>query len=227
MKYVYGTFEKLSGWNKEIVSVSKLIKEQIKGYYGLDSTVIYNGIDTEKFKPIPQQEARVILDLPKENPIGIFVGRPKYSKGFDIFLKVAKANKDINFLCVTDWNINLKNKNILVRHNIPNNEMYKYYSASDFLIFPSRFEGCSYVPLEAMACDLPVVASKTGLFYEIDSGQAGYVISSHDSLDYIKAIENLLSSGEKIKPRKFVKENFSFEIFSDNYRNFVENLLKS
>lgn len=226
-KYINGTFERLSGQNKEVITVSRFVKEQIKRYYGIDSVVIHNGIDIERFRPIPKEEARVELNLPEESPIGIFVGRPEYAKGFDILLKAAEMNRDIVFLCVTDLEIKSLRKNVIIRSSVPNVEMYKYYSASDFLIFPSRFEGCSYVPLEAMACNLPIIASNTGLFYEIDSSDLGYVISSYDPLDYLKAIENILSSEKNIKSRQFIKKNFSFKIFSKNYREFVKNLLKN
>jgi len=171
-KYQNGTFEKVSGKKKRVVSVSKFVKEQIKKYYGLNSTVIHNGIDVEQFKPISKEYAREMLNLPRDSHIGIFVGRPEYAKGFDII------------------------------------------------------EGCSYVPLEAMACNLPVIASKTGLFYEINSPEIGAVISTWNAIDYSNAIKKVLQNPDKFKPRNFIKKNFSFGIFEKRYKNFVNDILE-
>jgi len=225
-KYQNGTFEKVSGKKKRVVSVSKFVKEQIKKYYGLNSTVIHNGIDVEQFKPISKEYAREMLNLPRDSHIGIFVGRPEYAKGFDIILELSELNKQINFLCISDRAIDIRNKNIIIRFQIQNEELYKYYSASDFLIFPSRFEGCSYVPLEAMACNLPVIASKTGLFYEINSPEIGAVISTWNAIDYSNAIKKVLQNPDKFKPRNFIKKNFSFGIFEKRYKNFVNDILE-
>jgi glycosyltransferase involved in cell wall biosynthesis len=225
-KHLYGPFEKLSGRNKENIAVSGFIKEQIKRYYGLDSTVIHNCVDVKRFKPIAKDDAREELKLPPDTPIGIFVGRPSYSKGFDVFLKTAELNKNVDFLCVTEAEIKPPNKNVIVRSKVPNEDMYMYYSASDFLIFPSRFEGCSYVPLEAMACNLPVIASKTGLFYEMeDPSSIGYVIPSFDPAEYSRVVRLVVSENVKFRPRKFVVEHFTFDVFKRNYRDLVNKLV--
>jgi|Deesub1362B_J571_1020462.scaffolds.fasta_scaffold01762_7 glycosyltransferase involved in cell wall biosynthesis len=225
-KYQNGMFERISGWNKKIISVSKSVKEQIKKYYGLSSTVIHNGVDLEIFKPIPKEYTREILNLPKEAIIGIFVGRPEYAKGFDIILKLSELNRQIDFLCITDREIEIRNKNIIIRSKIPNKELYKYYSASDFLIFPSRFEGCSYVPLEAMSCNLPVIVSKTGIFYEINPPEVGAVVPTWRVADYSNAIKKILNNRDEFNPRKIVRRDFSFKRFAKDYKNFVSSIVE-
>ena len=46
-------------------------------------------------------------------------------------------------------------------------EVIKLYNSCDCLLFPSLYEGFGFPPLEAMACGLPVVSSKTGSMAEI------------------------------------------------------------
>ncbi|MCC6346201.1 MAG: glycosyltransferase family 4 protein, partial [Nitrospirales bacterium] len=41
------------------------------------------------------------------------------------------------------------------------------YSAADFLLFPSLYEGFGYVVAEALACGLPVLSTRVGIAREI------------------------------------------------------------
>jgi glycosyltransferase involved in cell wall biosynthesis len=55
------------------------------------------------------------------------------------------------------------------------------YRSADALVFPSRLEGLPLVPLEAMACGLPVVAMETSSVRElVVDGQTGFLVPSDD-----------------------------------------------
>jgi len=230
-KYVYGFFERVSGWNKSaVVSVSNFMRNQIKKYYNLNSVVIPNGVDMNQFFPIPKEEAREELKLPTDQNIGIFVGRPTYSKGFDIMLKLFSLCEDTTFLCISNEEIATRKNNVITKTNVTRKDMCMYYSASDFFILPSRFEGCNYSILEAMACNLPVITSSVGIFYDMDHqlrANCGYILSTYSSLEYKKAIDHLLSSDRIFDTRTFITNNFSFDKFSENYRRLADQLLSA
>jgi len=61
-----------------------------------------------------------------------------------------------------------------------------YYSAADFLLFPSRYESLSYSSIEALACDLPVVASRTGVFEDLNEEDVGILITTSNQMNIPK-----------------------------------------
>jgi len=222
-RYIYSYFEKLSAKNaKRRVSNSCFTQKNVEEYYGLESEVIHNAIDTEVFRPIPKQEARRAVNLPEEGEVALFVGRPDYSKGFDIVIEISKKHKDMTFVCVVNPPVSIEEKNIRIKSGIDSEELAKYYSASDFLLYPSRFDGFGYVPLEALSCNTPVISSRTGIVSEIEL-EGGFVISEHDPSLYSQAVDEVLKCND-IRTHKYVKKNFSLGTFSKRYEELVETL---
>lgn len=65
--------------------------------------------------------------------------------------------------------------------NIPNKELYKYYSQGSVFLLPSLEEGLSLALLEAMACGLPVVCSEnTGAKEVLEGGRGGFIVPIRD-----------------------------------------------
>ena len=54
----------------------------------------------------------------------------------------------------------VKDDNVILISYVKNNELYKYYSASDYFLLPSTQEGQALVCLEAFSCGLPVLINK-------------------------------------------------------------------
>jgi glycosyltransferase involved in cell wall biosynthesis len=73
---------------------------------------------------------------------------------------------------------------------VPNDQLVHYYNKADAFVLASIEEGCSIVPLEAMACGLPVVLSDhTGSHELIVDGEDGYVFRARDT----QQLETILS----------------------------------
>lgn len=69
---------------------------------------------------------------------------------------------------------------IVQLQGVPDNEMPLLYNSCDLLLFPSFYEGFGWPPLEAMACGLPVVASRADALQEV----IGDVSPMADARDY-------------------------------------------
>lgn len=221
--YIYPHYEKLAAERATVVVAnSEFTKSNLEKYYGIKNVkVILNCVDTDTIKPIDRATARRKVGLPVDKKIVLFVGRPDYTKGFDIVEKVAEQNKDISFVYVLNPPVASRSKNVLVRDAVDHTLLKYYYSAADFVIFPSRFEGFGYVPLEALACNTQVVSSKVG-------------IVSGLKIDGLHTVENTQEAfSEKIRSMDFektdarlsIEEKFSFERFAKEWRELVDKIV--
>lgn len=106
---------------------------------------------------------------------------------------------------------------IINREHINEDELVKAYNSSDVLVFPSIYEGFGIPPLEAMACEVPVIASNVSSLPEV-VGDAGILVNP-------LSVENITSAIKNIKIKKGLKENLikkglkNLERFSEK-RNF-------
>jgi glycosyltransferase involved in cell wall biosynthesis len=80
-------------------------------------------------------------------------------------------------------------KNIRLLGFIPDEELPLYYNTADFFILPSKSgEGLPLVSLEAMACGLPVIATKVGGVEEIMEKNFGIIIPPNNPNSLEEAI---------------------------------------
>lgn len=90
-------------------------------------------------------------------------------------------------------NLNLQKNICFVGGKTPQ-ELFKLIDAADIALFPSMAESFGKAALEAIACGLPVIASKDVEAYKIfmKHGFNSLMVNS-SAIDYVDAIENLLS----------------------------------
>jgi glycosyltransferase involved in cell wall biosynthesis len=217
--HVQPLFEKFTANSKKVVTVSHKTRRELEQLYGLSAEVIENGVPLDHFRPIPREEARERLGIKWDGPIGIFVGRTDSTKGFDIVKAVAAKRKDMRILCVTGSD--LVEKGMITARKVPNEQMPFYYSSADFLFFPSFYESASYASIEALACGLPVVAYRTGLFEDIEEHRVGRFLTSRDPEDYSRAIDEVLGHG-KYSSRQVAEERYSLDRFIADYRSLAQ-----
>lgn len=214
-KYISPFFEKLCLNNGVNIAVSSKVQRELKKYYKTESRVIENAVP-DIFHNIPKEKARKEIGIDYSGPLGIFVGRTDQTKGFDIVLKISK---NIKIICVTPSD-RQSTDNILVRTNVEYENMPKYYSAADFLIFPSRYESSGYSVMEAIKCGIPVVASKTGILEDIDPNEVGAIVDIDDYEGYVKGVKQVIKSN--FTPSSEISKRFSMERFKKEYFDLVK-----
>lgn len=217
-------FHRLAGRRKRIVAVSVSVLQEVKDYYRMHGEVIPNGVDTNLFRRVDQSEARQKIGLSEEATVGLFVGRSEYAKGFDILLKVAEALSDVTFV-IAGGSAPLK-PNVRPVGKIPRSQMPLLYSASDFLLLPSRYEGFNLSVLEALACNLPIVVSQAAYPFPDDPSRFGSVVANQSLDEYVRAIRAVIERGSPINSRREIVSRYSFDVFRDNWRRLTETMLE-
>ena len=218
-------FDRLSGRDKNVVAVSHSVLREVEKYYRFNGRVMLNATDMTHFRKLDTRLSRETLGLPARAPIGLFVGRAEYPKGFDIFLAVARSLPDITF--VVAGNCSQVEPNVRVLGEVPHSKMPLCYSAADFLFMPSRYEGFSLSILEALACDLPVVVSEAAFNLTVDASECGYVAKSLQPEEFVRGIHEVQEHSSSYAPRRAIATIYTFEAFRDNWRSLVQTLLEN
>jgi len=104
-------------------------------------------------------------------------------------------------------------------------EMLNFYSAADILLLPSAYEGVSLAIYEAMAMQLPVVASDVGGQAELITAETGFLVTKGDGDEqevqaYVRVLLPLIQNqplrqtiGERARQR--IVESFSLTSMAD------------
>ncbi|MDJ0817710.1 MAG: glycosyltransferase [Desulfobacterales bacterium] len=166
---------------------------------------IPNGIDLEHFQPIAN--ARSNLDIAEKEKIILYVAhsagwKSNYRKGLtdlaDAFVNEILPKHPATLLMVAGEGLVPNHPNVMPIGFIPQEKLPLYYSAADMLAVPSLADNLPYTILEAMACQLPVVAAQVGGIPEqVENTVNGYLYPKSDCHALADAIISLLESPEK------------------------------
>jgi glycosyltransferase involved in cell wall biosynthesis len=86
---------------------------------------------------------------------------------------------------------------------VPHEEVVRWYRHAKLFVFPSYLESFGLPLLEAMAAEIPLVASDIPVFHEI-AGNAAYFANPHDAQSLARAMEAVLfdpAAGELLVKR--------------------------
>ncbi len=160
---------------RKILAVSSEVKRDIMATYNVPDekiSVIYNGVDHNRFHPRHRNSARERIrgqwKIPREAPLVLFVGNGFERKGLDRLVKIWGAPQLANaYLLVVgedaqkgryaSWARSQAAGRILFAGR--QNDIESYYGAADLLALPALQEAFGNVVLEALASGLPVLVS--------------------------------------------------------------------
>ncbi len=160
---------------------------------GLDPHVIPNGVDMIRFSPIDRHLARERLGWQESGHVALFASCPDFpNKGFPI------AEGAVNHAArALGQRVELK-----VLWNIDPDRVSLYMSAADALILASQQEGSPNVVKEALACELPVVATAVGDLPELLAGLRGCHVCARTPVALGNALALALPSGRLTSGRE-------------------------
>ena len=188
---------------------------------------IPNGLDTVRWVRASEEDkvaARRELGLPADAVMVLFVGRFAHQKGLPDLLEAWADTPQLQDAMLVlvgapsrDDPIEpiAANERVIVRDWT--NDIKRYYHASDILVLPSIAEGLPNTLLEAMACGLPVVATRVGGTPSlIRDGDNGLLVDPGDRLGLGTAISALVvDSGLRERfghaAASTVRENYDIE----------------
>ncbi len=229
-----------------IISVSHALKKDIMEY-GLDGDkidVIYNGVDTEFYKP-SEKTFREEHAEGFDNLL-VFVGRIIQQKGLDHLIDampaILKEHKSTRLLIVGKGKLvpRLQEKiskmgldnNIIFPGFIDDARMPELYSSADLFVLPSLWETFGFVLVEAGACGTPLCGSNAGGIPEvIQDGKNGLVFEKADPKALANKVNIMLSDNNLRrdmgrKSREIAVEKFDWEIISDQTKAFYSRAME-
>jgi glycosyltransferase involved in cell wall biosynthesis len=186
-----------------IVTVSEASRSEIERYFGIpekEIAVVYNGTDTDLFRPVPGVAKQTDL---------IFVGRTEdRKKGIGTLLEALSLLPERVTLKIVDGRIpenglvprlvrkfGLAGRVAIQGRFLELPELVREYSTGRVAVVPSFFEGFGFPASEAMACGLPVVANAAGALPEVvgSDGAAGLLVPPRDARALASVLGDLLA----------------------------------
>jgi len=152
-------------------------------------------VDFELFCPQPREDACAALNLDPSKKYLLFAANPNIPvKRFPLASSVADC------LRRRDPSIEL-----LVVFREPQSRLPLYMNACDALIFPSYQEGSPNLVKQAMACNLPVVATDVGDVRELIGKTVGCYICQPEVEEFTNRLYQILQSGQRTDGRNQVR----------------------
>ena len=176
---VYGSvpFQAISVSTADDLVARGIDREQIK--------VIYPGIDTSRFTPVPA--------LREPEPLFLYLGRLKRYKGVDVVLRAfaALANPAARLLIAGSGDYRPALERLATSLDLGDRARFLGFISEEeklallrrawALLFASPKEGWGITNLEAAACGTPVIASDApGLRESVRHGETGYLVPHGD-----------------------------------------------
>ena len=225
---------------KRIITPSKSSREGIVNEFKCNKeniTVINNGLDTDEFSPednSKRREYRLITTASADVPL----------KGLDFSLKaLKKLKKDFpNIHLVVIGTIKkgghteklIKklgiDNDVIFKSNLTKNEIKKCYSKSSIAIVSSLYEGFGYPVIEAMSCEVPLIATNVSSIPELTLKFAKLIEPKNEDMIY-KSVKDILANYDKYKKiafqgREHVINQFNWIKITQEYENIIFETIK-
>lgn len=193
------------------ITISNWLKEWVNENYNKNAAVCGCGINHDVFYP----RQNVLENIEGTKIMGIF-GELEYKGNKDLIaalnILVGKY-PDINLIAVSSkrriFDKLVAEEDIKFNYTFyerpSDDELAELYSSADIFAFPSHIEGFGLPPLEAMACNTPVVTTDClGVRDYVDNGKNAIMVPPKNPVELAKGIESLFNNEQLMQ---LFKEN--------------------
>jgi glycosyltransferase involved in cell wall biosynthesis len=252
-----GIILKIFSRSAAITGLSEQIRQQLLAIGTSADRIkkLYNGVDTERFKPLEEAERnrlRQRLNFDPSDLILLYTGRLVEGKGLEdiiaVWTDILHICPNAKFVLVGSGkcggeayrkdSVEEELKKTVSDKKLPNiffigdqERTEIYYQIADIFIFLSKSEGVSNVLLEAMASGLCILASDIGGNRElITHNNNGILVPYGDSQKLCQALADILSNALTRDVLgeatvRQVREKYNFSIITKNYINVYQEIL--
>lgn len=191
-----------------VVVMSQEMADQLDG----DCHVIPHGVDFDRFRPMPQAEARAELGWDRDAHHVLFpYGPSRQVKDFPRARRIVeRARPEI------DAPVELQTMTGVAHERVP-----RYMNAADALLLTSKREGSPNTVKEALACNCPVIATDVGDVAERLDGVAHSTAASDDA-ELADALVETLRAGERSDGREAISH-----LSRENQLDQIESVYRS
>jgi glycosyltransferase involved in cell wall biosynthesis len=161
--------------------VSPALAEELPARPARRAQVLPCGVELERFRPLPRAEARAELGLQSDGRYALFAADPaRPEKRYDRAAALASAT----------------GAELLTLGGVEPARVPLLVNAANAVLVPSEREGFGLAVLEALACDVPVLATPVGIHEQALAGVNGTLCAPFDAAEWGAALEPLLSDGD-------------------------------
>jgi glycosyltransferase involved in cell wall biosynthesis len=220
---------------KMILVNSFFSRESVLRAFGLDARVCYLGVDLDRFKPSGEPTERYVVN----------VGGLYYGKGAERTIRalgtIEKGTRpDLvwvgNFAdggyeteirkLAAECGVSLD-----LKVKVSDTELVSILSRAAAMVYTPRLEPFGFVPLEANACGVPVIAiAEGGVRETVQHGKNGLLVNDADPVALGKAIESVLENPDWVRKmrseaRAHVLEHWNLTQGLDNLERHLAELV--
>ena len=194
-------------------AVIVMTEEMAAALAPVESHVIPHGVDLERFRPIPQSCARARVGWPADALQVLFpYSKQRPVKNYERAERVVAAARE-----QLDVPVDLRTV-----HGVAHDRMPLYVNAADALLLTSDREGSPNSVKEAMACNLPVVATDVGDVAALLDGVARSHVCRRDEA-LVDALVDVLDHREPSDGRDHV-EPYGLARMGERIRSVYESV---
>ena len=232
---------------ERVIVVSSRLRDEIclAGVRPENVRLLHNAIVLERYHPEKQDRGFLagIVGHPLPRPIVVSIGRLSHEKGhadlLDALAIVARSDRSFSLVLVGDGpererlsarvrDLGLVNRVFMTGYL---DEPQRILSEADLLVIPSHTEGLPNVALEALAMEVPVLATAVGGTPEVvEDGRTGRLVAPRSPEALANGIIQFLDDGEHWRRfaelgRQVVEREFSFSARTRMLENVYSELL--
>ena len=164
------------------------------------NSVIPNGVDTELFRPLDRLEARGRLGWGETDRIVLFAATK---------IDIPRKRRALAEAACAEVESRIGPVRLHVSGLTPPDEMPLLMSAADCLLHTASLEGSPNVVKEALACNLPVVATPSGDVRELLEGVEASFVCDAEPVALADALERVLAKPRRSDGREKIEASLS------------------